>query len=44
MYENLVGNVKEFLIISSKVYTPEVRNSDKKLVNPEILKINVAER
>ena len=30
MYENLVGNVKEFLMISSKIYTPEVRNSDKK--------------
>ena len=24
MYENLVGNVKEFLMISSKIYTPEV--------------------
>ena len=30
VYENLVGNVKEFLMISSKIYTPEVRNSDKK--------------
>ena len=30
MYENLVGNIKEFLMISSKIYTPEVRNSDQK--------------
>ena len=43
MYENLVGNVKEFLMISSKIYTPEEILTEK-LVNPEFLKINVAER
>ena len=44
MYGNLVGNAKKFLTISSKIYTPAVRNSDKKRVNPEFLKINVGER
>ena len=38
MYENLVGNVKEFLMISSKIYTPEVRNSDKKTCESSISK------
>ena len=41
MYGNLVGNAKKFLTISRKIYTPAVRNSDKKRVNPEFLKIIV---
>ena len=44
VYGNLVRNAKQFLMSSSKIYTPVVRNSDKKHVNPKFLKINVGER
>ena len=30
--------------VYGKIYTPVVRNSDKKHVNPKLLKINVGER
>ena len=37
MYANLVRNAEKFLMISSKIYTPAVRNSDIKRANPEFL-------